>query len=158
MIKVKTVQFILWSTLRSSIILLYSMQLAIRGKLFLGFSVVVLLCLSALWFATHSWNRLIRDALSIVEYELPGVALILNADRDAYQSNLGISFALEEVLEAVEETERSIRRSSRNRSLRSRTTAIKFAKGSTSSSSFSLVALTSSLWTMVPAILVRASR
>ena len=79
------------------------MQLAIRGKLFLGFTVVVLLCLSALWFATHSWNRLIRDALSIVEYELPGVALILNADRDAYQSNLGISFALEEVLDAVEE-------------------------------------------------------
>ena len=78
------------------------MRLAIRGKLFFGFAVVISLGLSALWIAVHSSNRLLRDALSIVERELPGVALIINADRDAYQSNLGISFALEEVLDAVE--------------------------------------------------------
>ena len=78
------------------------MRLAIRGKLFFGFAVVISLGLSSLWIAVHSSNRLLRDALSIVERELPGVALIINADRDAYQSNLGISFALEEVLNAVE--------------------------------------------------------
>ena len=67
------------------------MRLTIKGKIAFGFTVVFVLGLGGLGLSIHNSNNIIRDTLAIISRELPGTALIINADRDAYQSNLAIS-------------------------------------------------------------------
>lgn len=78
------------------------MQLTIRHKLLLGLTVVLILGLGGLALSVRNTNLVLRDTLEIAEHDLPGIALIINADRDAYQSNLGIALALEAIGSALD--------------------------------------------------------
>ena len=76
---------------------------SISSKLILGFSVILTLSLSGFVLFSHSSERILDSTLEIAERDIPCTALILNADRDAYQSNLGILLALELVEDNLEQ-------------------------------------------------------
>ena len=71
------------------------MKLTVKGKIVFGFTAVFIFGLGGLLLSLYNENKAIRYVLEIVSQELPGTALILNADRDAYQSNLAVSQTLE---------------------------------------------------------------
>ena len=76
---------------------------SICSKLALGFSVILILSLSGFVLLSRSSQRILNAALEVADRDLPSVALIINADRDAYQSNLSISLALELVEDSLEQ-------------------------------------------------------
>ena len=76
---------------------------SICSKLALGFSVILILSLSGFVLLSRSSRRIFNAALEVADRDLPSVALIINADRDAYQSNLSISLALELVEDSLEQ-------------------------------------------------------
>ena len=76
---------------------------SICSKLALGFSVILIFSLSGFVLLSRSSRRILNAALEVADRDLPSVALIINADRDAYQSNLSISLALELVEDSLEQ-------------------------------------------------------
>ena len=86
------------------------MKLTIKEKIVFCFAAVFILGLGGMALSIHNANRAIRYALEIVSEELPGTALILNADRDAYQSNLAVLQTLEALNMALD-AEKIIQRS-----------------------------------------------
>ena len=76
---------------------------SICSKLALGFSFILILSLSGFVSLSRSSRRILNAALEVADRDLPSVALIINADRDAYQSNLSISLALELVEDNLEQ-------------------------------------------------------
>ena len=86
------------------------MKLTIKEKIVFCFAAVFILGLGGMALSIHNANKAIRYALEIVSEELPGTALILNADRDAYQSNLAVLQTLEAINMALD-AEKIIQRS-----------------------------------------------
>ena len=76
---------------------------AISGKLVCGFATALIISLALFIFSSRSSKRIISSTLEIVEYDLASSFLIINADRDAYQSNLAILLILELIDVALEE-------------------------------------------------------
>ena len=75
----------------------------ICSKLVLGFSVILLLSLGGFVLFSHSSGGIIDATLEVAERDLPSTALIINADRDAYQSNLAILLALKLIDSALDQ-------------------------------------------------------
>ena len=86
------------------------MKLTIKEKIVFCFAAVFILGLGGMALSIHNANKAIRYALEIVSEELPGTALILNADRDSYQSNLAVLQTLEAINMALD-AEKVIQRS-----------------------------------------------
>ena len=83
--------------------MLFIMIKAISGKLVCGFAAALIISLALFIFSSRSSKRIISSTLEIVEYDLASSFLIINADRDAYQSHLAILLILELIDVALEE-------------------------------------------------------
>lgn|GEM_PF-3589263 len=68
--------------------------MGVKLKIFSAFSVVVFLFALTMLLVTINLNTISHDVDSMQDIDLKGISFLLEADRDAYQSNLAISHAI----------------------------------------------------------------
>ncbi len=75
--------------------------MSIRGKLITGLILIFIIGMGSLLFTFNRATQIMADANEIGDRDLPGIALILNADRDVFQSNLAVAQALDTHREVI---------------------------------------------------------
>lgn len=73
------------------------MKITIRTKLITGLILLFLFGIGGMLLTFLNSTKILESTLQITQRDLPGVDLILQADRDSYQSSIAISHALEDL-------------------------------------------------------------